>query len=219
MSLEAAERRRQVWESFCRYTLGDLLYNVFEGPEKVLREYGDEEFEDYLRTFLEHFTIDKAWSATMDPREPLAPSFHEPQRAQVTAPYLPRDARTQVAEAFATLRGCATAVATGQPTPPVPMTLDLYIPPSAADRSGRARWMLRGRLADGIVWMGLKLLTEVDRSLIRMCKRPGCDRVYVATKNQQYCPNHQGEARRQAQRRAERAFRDRQRDKKKRGKR
>jgi hypothetical protein len=87
----------------------------------------------------------------------------------------------------------------------------LYLLDLAFDREGRPRWMMRGRLADASVWTVMKLCSEVPRSLIRACAHAECPRVYIAVKNQKFCPTHQRDAARQAQRRAERAFRARQR--------
>jgi len=78
----------------------------------------------------------------------------------------------------------------------------------------RPRWNLLGRLPDALLGGSLRLFSEVPRSLIRICALEGCERVYVAAKHQRYCVPHQHEAHLQTQRRAERAFRARQRAKK-----
>jgi hypothetical protein len=91
--------------------------------------------------------------------------------------------------------------------------VQFYIPDESSDRDGKPRWWLDGRLQDALVWMAVRLFSEVPRSLIRRCALEGCPRVYVAAKNQKYCAKHMAEAQRLVQRRAERAFRARQRTK------
>jgi hypothetical protein len=203
------EASRKARESFYRYTLADLLAMVFDvtetpgGTRPPVVELPEDEFVDVVRLIQDRvIAVEAAWAPSMDEgAHRLHPSV---------APPLPSDARAQVGEAFATLRKCAQAVAEGRATPMHRLTMRIYIPLPSADRDGRPRWMLRGRLADGIVWMGIKLLTEVDRSLIRACAYTGCSRIFVAFKNQRYCLHHQAEAHRLAQRRAEQAFRARQ---------
>jgi hypothetical protein len=205
------EASRRVRESFYRYTLADLLALVFDvteipgGSRPPVAQLADDEFEHVVRLLQDRIrAVEPAWEPAMDQQTPLPP-----------------DARDQVARAFAAVRESARAVAARQPpfgTLALTMTVKVAVSvPSESEP--RARWTLRGSLADGIAWMGLKLLTEVDRSLIRPCAFEGCSRIYVAGKNQRYCIHHLVVARRQAQRRAERAFRTRQRAKKKRGKR
>jgi hypothetical protein len=122
------------------------------------------------------------------------------------------DARAQLTHACGVLRECVEAIARGDPTPrATPMTLRVYLSWRVDFPERRTRWMLEGRLGDAVIWAGFKLLSLVDRSLIRRCDFPGCPRVFVGTKNQRRCRRHQAEARRQTQRRAERAFRARQR--------
>lgn len=55
----------------------------------------------------------------------------------------------------------------------------------------------------------LLLLAVVPPSLVRPCTASGCGRVFLGAKNQKYCGRHQRQARRQTQRAAERAFRQR----------
>ena len=64
--------------------------------------------------------------------------------------------------------------------------------------------------AADVVSLGLYLaLCHLPVSLLRACKTPGCERVFLGAKNQRYCPAHQLGARRATQLRASRAFRAR----------
>jgi hypothetical protein len=133
-----------------------------------------------------------------------------------TIPRLPPEILgAELREAFATIRAAARAIAHGTPTAMIPITVQLQATENVLDHKGRSAFWLEGRVADALVWTTLKLFSEVPRSLIRPCALAGCDRIYVAAKNQRYCHPHQREAHRQAQRRAEHAFRARQRAKKK----
>ncbi len=206
------EASRRVRETFCRYTLGDLLSMVFDvteipgGPRPPVAELEDDEFEHVVRILQEYVAdTEPAWEQGMDEsrRLPLA-----------------EDARAQVAEAFERIRAIAHDVAAGEATDEVRVTVGISLPARIyQDRAGRPRWVFHGRLADALVWMALSLFSEVPRSLIRRCTFEGCSRIYVASKNQRYCLHHQVLARRQTQRQAERAFRARQRAKTKRRKR
>jgi hypothetical protein len=188
------EASRRVRETFARHALADVLFWAFAADEIARMP------EAELDSFLDRGILDLVPAA-----EPAwAPAMDALRGAPVAA------LRGDLAKAFARIRALAHDVATGEPTAMIPMTVRLYAP-GPPDRDGRPRWALDGRLADGIIWMALKLFSEVPRSLIRPCGITGCKRIYVAAKNQKYCVNHQREAHRQAQRRAERAFRARQR--------
>jgi len=130
----------------------------------------------------------------------------------------PHAMRAQITKAVEELQSYARAIATTGWYPRASahhLSVRVSVADASADRDGRPRIMFRGTLADAIIWAGLKLFSEVRRSLVRECGFEGCSRVYVATKNQKFCRDHQGEARRQMQRRAEHAFRKRAEDKKK----
>jgi hypothetical protein len=73
------------------------------------------------------------------------------------------------------------------------------------DRSPRVS--VTSALHDAVVWVTVQLFEEVPTSLIRSCEMAKCSRIYLATKNQKFCSDHQGEARRLARRRATRTFR------------
>ncbi len=117
---------------------------------------------------------------------------------------MPRDGypiREEVAEFFRVFHSAATIVASrdadaGQ-TIPVGVTVSLTV--------GAQGLRIGGRLRDGLIWVGLRLLAETPRSLIRRCEFPGGRlRVFCGTKNQTYCVEHRDAARRLTQRRAER---------------
>ena len=116
------------------------------------------------------------------------------------------------------LQGYARAIATTgwYPKPSwYQLTVRVSVSAASADRDGRPRIIFRGSLADALVWTALKLFSEVKRSLIRSCGFEGCSRIYVATKNQKFCRDHQAKRRRLAQRRAEQVFRERAKKRKK----
>ncbi|HXG02445.1 MAG TPA: hypothetical protein VNO23_03380 [Candidatus Binatia bacterium] len=189
------EASRRVRETFARHALADLLRWAHDLADEILAA-PDDELEDFLFSLRERVgAIEPAWAPAMD-------ALREAPGASL---------RRELAEAFVKIRALAHGVATRQASPPTPVTVELSISHPAEDRDGRPRWIVRGRLADALVWTTLKLFAEVPRSLIRPCGMTTCPRVYVGAKNQRYCPSHQREARRQAQRRAERAFRARQR--------
>lgn len=195
------EDRQKYWEAsqrvratYARHELANVLFWAF-GADEIAR-MPEEELESFLYGVSQGIqAVEPAW----------APAMENLRGASVAG------LRSELAKAFARIRQIAQDVATGEPTAMIPMTVRLYAP-GPPDRDGRPRWSLDGRLADGLVWMALKLCSEVPRSLIRRCGiAGGCVRIYVAAKNQQYCPTHQREAHRRTQRRAEKAFRDRQR--------
>ncbi len=186
---------QRAWQTACRSELTTLLGFVFASEPLELDQ---EDFD---------------WIVGYELRSRIGAIVPAWWRADLTRDPLPQDARAQVAEAFALLRSCAHQVATGGYTPMVPMAVQIIL--DATPGHARARWRLHGRLADGLVWMGLALLSEVDRSLIRLCDYEGCQRVFVGIKNQLRCHEHQAEGRRETQRRAMQAYRKRQRSKKK----
>jgi hypothetical protein len=77
------------------------------------------------------------------------------------------------------------------------------------------RVQVLGTLSDAVVWASLRLVEEVPASLIRGCGVRACPRIYVASKAQKFCVEHQPEQRRLRQRAAEYAFRERARQTKK----
>jgi hypothetical protein len=189
------ESNKQVRETFARHELANVLTWAF-APTDLLTSPDDqlEEFLDGLRGRVA--SIAPEWLPTMDA-----------ERARS-----PRTVRRDLGDAFAMLRSLAADVAAGRPTASLPLGPRLMIPGRESDdRDGRPRWALYGRLADLLVWFAGRLITEVPRAQIRACRFASCPRVYVATKNQQFCPGHQREASRLAQRAAERAWRARQR--------
>ena len=195
-----SEASRRVREAFARSVLYDVLYWAFGG----LEDASDDEL-DSIRYGLEDrlSTLEPAWA-------PVADAIRG----------MPIDTlRAQLRAAHETIRGVAHAVASREPTRLVPITAQIGLDDDWYDRDGRPRWFLRGDLADALVWMTLKLFSEVPRSVIRSCGITGCTRIYVAGRNQRYCHDHQIEAARKAQRRAEGAWRARQRAKKKEGRR
>jgi hypothetical protein len=182
---EASAAARQ---AFARATLAELLGMLFQPilPAGLIAE-------DYVtvvaRMLQERINaVDGAWE-----RGPV-----------------PRDARAQIVEAFTTLQACVRAVVANEPTPVTSMTMQIGLVPA----DGQApRRILRGRLADGIVHMGLTLLSQVPRSLVRLCDVTDCDAVYVATKRQRYCPSHRTDVHYRARRRSSMAaFRTRRKD-------
>ncbi len=197
------EASRRVRETFARYTLADVLHWAFS-LAKELTEASQDELDSFLYGLGDRVAaVEPAWT-------PLA---EELQHMVVDT------VRAELREAFTAIRGIAQDVAKGEQTDWIPVTVQLFVSHPAEDREGRPRWCLHGRLAEALVWMALKLFSEVPRSLIRPCALPGCESVYVASKNQRYCLPHQREAHRQTQRRAERAFRARQRSQRTRTKR
>jgi hypothetical protein len=205
--MDRIEKRREYWaasrrvrEAFARHELTNVLHWAF-GLADEITQGPDDELEDFLYGLEGRLSaVEPAWGPAMEGvrRGPLA------------------EFRRELADGFDKIRTLARNVAAGEPTAMIPLTVQLYVPARYSDRDGLPRWMMRGRLADALVWMAVKLFSEVPRSLIRPCGMTGCPRIYVAAKNQRYCPQHQGEARRQTQRRAERAFRASQRAKKRR---
>jgi hypothetical protein len=115
--------------------------------------------------------------------------------------------RDELLAALATVREMAHDVTVGRGTGPMRMSVDLSV--GEGDRDGLPTWTLRLRLADALVWSAARLFSMVPRALIRPCLFAGCARVYVGGRNRRFCPGHQHEARRQAQRRAIQAFRAR----------
>jgi hypothetical protein len=121
--------------------------------------------------------------------------------------------RSEITTGFTNIRALAQDVASGS-TRRFSLTVQIYVPPKAADRDGRPGWHLDGGLADALVWVAVKLFAEVPRSLIRRCRL--CPRVFVGGKNQKYCSaRHLAEGQRLVQRKAEKAWRDRQQKKRK----
>jgi hypothetical protein len=182
-----------VRETFARHVLVDLLMWAFESDE--ILAIPDDDLEHGVVYLMRDRVgaVEPAWVPAM-----------ETLRGVPVA-----SLRRELAQAFPRIRAIAQAVAAGQPTAMTSVTVRLYIPSPASDREGKPRWSLDGHLADGLIWMTVKLLSQVPRSLIRRCAFAGCARIYVASKHQRYCAAHQAEARRQMQRRAERAFRAR----------
>ena len=123
--------------------------------------------------------------------------------------------RGDFTEALTAIRAIARDVAAGtHATDPWTMRIELSLSDRTDDTDDRPSWRLRGRFADAVVWMGLKLFSEVPRSVVRLCGMAHCERVFVGTHNQRYCAKHQDEARRRAAHRAMQAFRARQRTRK-----
>jgi hypothetical protein len=141
----------------------------------------------------------------------LAASVTETRQALTQLASSTTNVQQELMTACTTIRALAQAVARGEATPPLPLAVQVSLPSQRRDAEGRPRWSLSMSLADALTWMAVKLLAEVPRSLVRPCGFSGCARVYVATRNQRFCPSHQAEARRQTQRRAMAAFRTRQR--------
>jgi hypothetical protein len=185
------EASRRVRESWARFELGNLLFWAFDPEFSTLPEDRLEDFISALRDRVG--AAEPAWKPAMDALRGIP----------VTS------LRGDLKQAFATIRELARNVATSQPTGIFRMRVDLFLSTADRDRDGRPAWYLDGRLRDGLVWMAVKLFSEVPRSLIRTCGFAHCPRVYVAGKNQRYCLGHQADAQRQTQRRAERAFRHR----------
>lgn len=184
------EMPRRVRETFARSHLADLLHTAFD--REILKTPHGDLLEDFVRALV--VSIEPTWV------------IDEVDRTLV---------RAEITQAFEALQSCAQAIASNRITPTHTLTVRVSVPAVAADRDGHPRTMLQGRLADALVWAGLKLFSEVPRSLIRACDFEGCSRIYVAIKNQKFCRHHQREAHRQTQRRAEAARRDRQRTTKK----
>ena len=188
------ERSRRIREAFARIALAEVLAWAFLGPEYTV----DDEFDSF------RYRLRDAVLA-IDPEWPMADSIRE----------LPLDdLRVHLRAAHERIRAIARAVASREPTELMQIPAQIGITGSAGDRDGRPRWFLRCDVADALVWTALKLFSEVPRSLIRPCGLTGCARIYVASRNQRFCHEHQHEARRQTQREAERAWRDRKRAKK-----
>jgi hypothetical protein len=191
------EASRRVRETFARHELANVLMWAFSADEIV--GLPEDELESFLYGVREGVSaVEPAWKPAMD----------DLRLVQVES------LRGDLARAFAKIRVIAKNIATSEPTAGYRVALALHVQGRGSDRDGRPQWTLSGRLADGLVWMALKLFSEVPRSLIRTCGLGKCSRVYVASKNQQYCGPHQMEARRLVQRQAERAFRARKRAKK-----
>ncbi|MGH8695716.1 MAG: hypothetical protein ACREVS_04525 [Burkholderiales bacterium] len=197
------EASRRVRETFARAELANVLHWSFALADEILG-LSRGELDDFLYGVRGGVVaVDAAWQ----------PAIHR-------WPSTTKALRDELGEAFAKIRAIAHTVASNEPTEPVAVTVELSVAGRVNDDEGRPAWRLRGRLADALVWMALKLFSGVPRSLIRPCGMAGCSTIYVAAKNQRYCPTHQIEAHRQTQRRAERAFRERQhKAKTKRGKR
>jgi hypothetical protein len=192
---DASLRVRAAW---ARSALVDILYWAFDMP---VMDLPDDELADFFVGLRERIAfIEPAWASQMD-------TLRHERVARV---------RRELATAYASIRTIAQAVAIGQPTAIMPRPVRLALSERAFDRDGRPRFTRYGRLADALVETTMMLVAEVPRSLIRTCAWADCPRVYVAAKNQKFCPHHQEEAARQAQRRAERAFHARQRAKSKR---
>jgi hypothetical protein len=117
--------------------------------------------------------------------------------------------RDELLAALATVRVMAHDVTAGRGTRPMRMSVDLSVGETEGDRDGLPAWTLRLRLADALVWIAARWFSMVPRALVRPCAFAGCARVYVGGRNRRFCPGHQHEARRQAQRRAIQAFRAR----------
>jgi hypothetical protein len=185
------EASRRVRESWARYELGNVLFWAFDHELPNLPE---DQLEDFLYgARVSVVGAEPAWKPAMDGLKGIPVTSLRPDLKQ----------------AFATIRELARDIATGKPGGIFSMKIHLYVPDQASDREGRPKWCLDGRLRDGLIWMAVKLFSEVPRSLIRTCGFVQCPRVYVAGKNQRYCLHHQADAQRQTQRRAERAFRQR----------
>jgi len=182
---------RRVRESWARFTLAHVLMWAFDDELPNLPE---DQLEDFLSKACGQVGfVEPAWKPAMDAlRDIPATSL-----------------RGDLKQAFKQIRAIAKDVASGDTTAMLPMTVRLVLPAVPSDRDGRPAWRLYGRLRDGLIWMAVRLFSEVPRSLIRTCSFEHCPRVYVAGKNQRYCLRHQAEAMRQTQRRAERAFRQR----------
>jgi len=200
--MELRDRSKVVREAYARQHLSGVLFWAFASPD---RQSDEELLERIVPTVVAAMSIESGWG----PWEP----FLREQGVRVV--------RGEVAQAFATIREIATAVASGEPTPRLPR---LRVVPFLLDQSwdhlydGRPLWGLHARLRDALIWTTLRLFSEVPRSLIRHCAFQDCPRIMVASRNQKHCTDHAKEAARLAHRRAEKAFRARQRKKKKRRK-
>ncbi len=189
------ERSRQVRETFARFELGNVLNWAFAQADEVLASPEDQ-LEDFLYGVRGRISaVEPAWESAMEALRLLHPDV----------------LRSELGVAFTKIRAIAADVAAKNATDPAHISLVISLSPAQSDRVGHPRWMLTGRLADALVWMALKLFSEVPRSLIRSCAFKECSRIYVATGPQKYCLPHQAEAARLAQRQAEKAFRERQR--------
>jgi hypothetical protein len=184
--------------ALARHTLASLLGWAFFDAD-LIANLPEEEIHLFLYHVGESVTVlEPAW----------APTIGDPRATPVG------DWRRAMVEAFADIRALAKDVATGKSTARVTIAVEISASPDD-DREGRPLWGLHVGTAQALLWFALNLFHEVPRSLIRTCGiGGGCDRVYVAIKNQTYCLRHRAEARRLAQREAERKFRDRQRAKK-----
>lgn len=81
-------------------------------------------------------------------------------------------------------------------------------------RDGELRVVIFGDLADVLAYAAMRLLAGVRPSLVRRCpyragRRPECGRVFVGYKRQKWCRDHTDAARRDRDRRAQVAHRER----------
>jgi hypothetical protein len=185
-------RGRAVREAYARHELGNVLGWAFDELDRAPAEDLEVFIPEVCRRVAE---VEPSWKPAMDGLKGIPET----------------SLRGDLKKAFATIRAIAHNVATGETTGILPVKVGLYLPGKDRDRDGRPAWNLDGRLADALTWAALKLFSEVPRSLIRRCNLEGCSRVYVGVKNQQFCRLHVAEAQRLTQRRAEKAFRARQR--------
>ena len=192
--MELRDRSRVVREAYARQHLSGVLSWAF----------ADRQSDDVLLELIVP-TLVHAVQITEPRWEPL---FLRKRGVRV---------RGEVEQAFAQIRQIATAVARGETTPRIPPVIhvEAFLLDQSWDEAGRPTWSLHGRFRDALMWTTLRLFSEVPRSLIRRCAFQDCPRIIVASRNQRHCADHAKEAARLAHRRAEKAFRDRQRQKKK----
>ena len=123
--------------------------------------------------------------------------------------------RDELKAAFATIRQIATAVTSGEEVRLPPIHAEPVLFGQSEDYEGRPAVRFDGRFRDALVWTTVRLFKQVPRSLIRRCAFQKCQHIFVASGNQRHCADHEREAARLVQRRAEKAFRARQRKNKK----
>jgi hypothetical protein len=128
---------------------------------------------------------------------------------RVLRPFTHADEHSAIADLEAArvlLRHTLSHLVSKQPYTLPAITVQQTLGPATA---GFVRVEVHGTLTDAIVWAALRLVEVVPASLIRGCGVEACSQIYVASKNQKFCDEHQPEQRRLRQREAERAFRAR----------
>jgi hypothetical protein len=190
------EGSRRLRDAFSRHVLADLLEIAYSEIDTMR----DDELRRLVAQLQQHLReVEPGWALTPghESRAELRRAL-ETIRADAAVASAPKSYRLSAEPGVYTLTGLAVGL--------------------AVDRaSDRVAVRLQGRLAHGVVWIATRLLAAVDRRLVRRCAFEGCARYYVGGRNQKFCRLHQAEAHRQTQRRAEQAFRARQRTATKKG--